>query len=287
MGEDSFYKKTIRGNRTDHLLWQKERLLTMLADDVVSKTDYKYLAWVDADVLFQNPTWVKDACDKLEDYMVIQTFDSASLLDHDLNVKQIPEEYYGLPQRHLSAIKYWELTGSDTQRPVNLGGPPKSQCGFAWASCREFFEQLGMEERNVFGDSDSFMLAALTGGEPFFNVHIHNCMGPGTVSAFNDYKDSLRKLASDLGKDLVSCSKGALYHLQHGSLAGKQYVDRLTMIREGRYDCFMDIQKDKNGLFSLTDSATPKLRENLIKYFNDREEDQFINNYELLETTKL
>ena len=66
--------------------------------------------------------------------------------------------------------------------------------------------------------------------------------------------------------------------MQHGSLAGKQYVDRLTMIREGRYDCFMDIQKDKNGLFSLTDSATPKLRENLIKYFNDREEDHFINN---------
>jgi hypothetical protein len=282
LGKDSFYKKTIRGSRADNLLWQKERLLNILAEDILDKTDYKYLGWADADVLFQNENWDKSVCDVLEENLVAQMFDSAALLSPDLTIKEIPEEYFGLPQRYLSTIKAWEAEGASTSDPINLAGPPATQCGFAWASCREFFETIGLEDRNAFGDSDSCMIAAFTGGEPFFNVHQMHCMGPSTVSEFTAYKQKIRDLASSLNKKVLSCSDGSLYHLQHGSLKGKQYCSRLDMIKEAKYDALKHIELDENGLWKISAAASPLLKKHLTKYFNDREEDQFLNNYDAL-----
>ena len=287
LGADSFYKKTLRGSRADNLLWQKERLLNILAEDILSKTDYKYLGWADADVLFQNENWDKSVCDVLEDHLVAQMFDSAALLSPDLTIKELPEEYFGLPQRYLSTIKAWEAEGASTSKPLNLAGPPATQCGFAWAACREFFETTGLEDRNAFGDSDSFMIAAFTCGEPFFNVHQMHCMGPSTVSEFTAYKKKIRDLASSLNKKVLSCAEGSLYHLQHGSLKGKQYCSRLDMIREAKYDALKHIELDKNGLWKISASASPLLKKHLTTYFNAREEDQFLNNYDVLHSYEL
>ena len=287
LGADSFYKKTLRGSRADNLLWQKERLLNILAEDILDKTDYKYLGWADADVLFQNENWDKSVCDVLEDHLVTQMFDSAALLSPDLTIKEIPEEYFGLPQRYLSTIKAWETEGASTSDPINLAGPPATQCGFAWAACREFFETVGLEDRNVFGDSDSCMIAAFTGGEPFFNVHQIHCMGPSTVPEFTAYKKKIRDLASSLNKKVISCSDGSIYHLQHGSLKGKQYCSRLDMIKEARFDALKHIELDKNGLWKISASASPLLKKHLTKYFTDRNEDQFLNNYDVLQAYEL
>ena len=62
-----------------HVLWQKERLLNALMERLPER--YRYVAWVDGDILFDRVDWMAGAVGLLERSPVIQLFDSVGYLD--------------------------------------------------------------------------------------------------------------------------------------------------------------------------------------------------------------
>ena len=61
------------------LMWQKERLLTIA---IAALPDYvKYVAWIDCDVLFDNPDWKEEARGLLDSNSVIQLFSEVAFPD--------------------------------------------------------------------------------------------------------------------------------------------------------------------------------------------------------------
>jgi hypothetical protein len=64
--------------RTNHILWHKERLLNLMLDHVPGQFDK--IAWVDADILFEDPNWVQSARDLLTNCLVVQLFSHATYL---------------------------------------------------------------------------------------------------------------------------------------------------------------------------------------------------------------
>ncbi len=61
--------------RGSGVMWQKERLLNIAAPTLPASCTK--IAWLDNDVLFENPNWVQETSDALETSFVVQPFDWA------------------------------------------------------------------------------------------------------------------------------------------------------------------------------------------------------------------
>ena len=61
--------------RTNSIVWSKENLINVVVNHLPD--DWKYMAWVDSDIEFQNKNWVNDTINELEIYKVVQLFSHA------------------------------------------------------------------------------------------------------------------------------------------------------------------------------------------------------------------
>ena len=67
------------------LMWQKERLLNLAVAALPSHV--KYVAWIDCDVLFDNPDWADEAKEMLAGSSVIQLFGEVGFPDANLSAR--------------------------------------------------------------------------------------------------------------------------------------------------------------------------------------------------------
>ena len=61
--------------RTDDEIWYKENLINIAATHLPN--DWEYMAWIDADIEFQNKKWVSETIELLQTYKVLQLFSHA------------------------------------------------------------------------------------------------------------------------------------------------------------------------------------------------------------------
>ena len=142
--------------RTDQELWHKEAMI----NEAVSRLppDWKYVAWVDADVTFVNPDWVHETMQQLQHYQIVQMFTHAI----DLGPS-------GEPIDNFQSFAYSHLM-------KQLGGPPKIggakggyygrywHPGFGWAYRRSAWDTIGgMLDINIVGGGDHQMAYGLLG----------------------------------------------------------------------------------------------------------------------------
>ena len=66
---------------TESVLWHKEALLNKIVAGLDPK--YKYVLWVDADVIFTNPDWMTDAVKELQTHNIVQLFEYCVHLNRD------------------------------------------------------------------------------------------------------------------------------------------------------------------------------------------------------------
>jgi len=81
---------------TESLLWHKEALLNKIISELPKK--YKYIFWVDADVIFNNQDWLIEAVDDFKNYDtdILQPFEYCVHLEQDeLSPSFDTEEYKG------------------------------------------------------------------------------------------------------------------------------------------------------------------------------------------------
>jgi hypothetical protein len=61
--------------RSPHQMWHKENLLNILMRRLPE--DWEYVAWIDADIVFQRPDWAVETVHLLQHYKIIQLFSHA------------------------------------------------------------------------------------------------------------------------------------------------------------------------------------------------------------------
>jgi hypothetical protein len=64
--------------RGEQALWIKENLLSILAKRIPLTA--RNLAWIDADVTFQNKNWVEETLEKLQKCDIVQLFEYSEFL---------------------------------------------------------------------------------------------------------------------------------------------------------------------------------------------------------------
>jgi hypothetical protein len=240
----------LRGSRQLHFLWQKERLLNLLIERLPPEVDA--IAWIDADVLFLNPHWVRSACQQLDSHAVVQLFADG----FDL-----------MPDGQLNRLKHstgWALT---QQLPDSLDFS-RSHPGFAWAARTSLLRRHGLYDCMVTGSGDALMLAGFAGKHPSMALRLNP-----------SWQAHLRRWAEGVARDsrgVVGYVPGSILHHWHGSRANRRYNERLTPLTRFNFDPESDLRLDENGLWAWSAAALRHKRAmiDLVRdYFAQRNED--------------
>jgi hypothetical protein len=238
----------VQVRRTDEL-WDKENLINLGISRLPS--DWKYVAWIDADVSFARPDWVLETLQQLQVYPIVQLFADAVDLGPE---HQIVQEHKGF------AYCYHQKLRRSDQYGV-FWHP-----GFAWACTREAFDALGgLIDWAILGAADHHMAKGLI-GEVLDSVH-------GGVSP--SYKDRLvqwqNRAVAQLQGDLGYVS-GLLMHHWHGKKQQRFYRERWSVLVDQQFDPLTDLVRDHQGLWRLAGNK-PGLRDGIRDYFRSRNED--------------
>jgi hypothetical protein len=235
----------------DSIFWCKENLINIGIEHVrMIDPSYKYVAWIDCDLAFSNPSWVEDAKRALDKYNVVQLFDEVIDLDKNGNA---------LLKSKQSFVAYYEQTGRTTNGYWYNYAP-----GFAWAYSRNFLESINLFDESLIWASDTIMSREL--------IHQkNNGFSTGVINRAEKWGEKARPLVSS-GLGYV---KNTIQHYWHGSRKNRSYESRGKILIKYNYDPEKDSVKDGMILNLCLHSERQKEFQNeIIQYFLSRKEDE-------------
>jgi hypothetical protein len=254
--------KNIIRYHTQNLLWHKETLLNKAIAQLPKQ--FKYIFWVDADVLFTNLNWIVEGVAKLQSCNIIQPFEYCVHLDRD-EIKPsfdldraISIDRY-LPNR--SNNKVWRsfcANFADTQLWEDENYDKHGHVGFAWGARRELLEAVPLYDRALIGGADHIIAHAAAGQIG------HACITKSFTDNIQEIDEwSWHFYGVTQGK--IGYVKGNLYHLWHGDIHDRQYLQR---IQDFTSQTVSITRRDDNGFFVTAD---PKIDRYMRNYFRRRE----------------
>lgn len=243
--------------RSDSVLWQKERLLNHTISLLPTECDK--VAWLDGDVLFPERGWVDRVVAALDEFDIVQLFSTV---------------------RHLAPGAWHpdgEVLGSDigllcqaTDFPDWLVRReakelPFAVPGYAWAARRSVLAAVGLYDRLILGNGDSFLADCLLAS--FGSHHYWNARTPGMATDMERWRAQF--LAP--GRPKVGYVRGEVFHLWHGRFSDRKYRERDAILIRHNFDPTVDIT-EKNGVYEwISDKFL--LHTEICDYFLTRAED--------------
>lgn len=258
----------IRINRvwTKNLLWHKEALLNNIIQSLPEK--YKYVFWVDADVIFDDRNWLVDATRELRSGAnLVQPFKYCVHLERD---ELTPSFDYKKESANTSKLRfrnpnmwhsfgYAHTVGISNHNNYEIHG----HVGFAWGARVDAVKALPLYDKALVGGADHIIAHAAT------NDLLHGCI----EKSFTEDLDSISKWSFEFYKLIrgkVSYSTGTLFHIWHGDIANREYFKR---VKEFTPISKTISKKDKNGLYISENDEETYVK----KYFKKRENTAPIN----------
>ncbi len=257
----SHYKdKNINLVRAEELLWHKETLLNKIIAEL--PPNYKYVFWLDADIVFDNDEWLIDGVAALQNCNIIQPFEYAVHLNQ--NEKKPSFDYKMMQKKPLPemlAYKMWRsfCSNANTPRFHSENYNEHGHVGFAWAARREILEKLPLYEKALIGGADHIM-AHGAANQPF-----HACI----AKTFTDDLETVQQYMKYLGKLVngqIGFCKGTLFHIWHGDIEKRQYFQRVKDFTPMAKNINI---RDKNGFF--TSQSNFHTTNYIRQYFDIRE----------------
>jgi hypothetical protein len=241
--------------RTSTELWHKENALNLLMARLPA--DWKYVAWIDADVHFARPNWAQETLHSLQHYSVVQPWGECLDLGPDGQV--VNENMPSMMHQYIHA------TGWDANLDPYYS-KERGHCGYAWAARREAIDALGgLLDASILGANDHHMSLGLVGEiEKSYNGQ----MSPQFKHALAQWESR----AEEHIKRNVGYIPGLIMHNWHGAKKYRRYIDRWQVLVKHQYDPYVDIKRDSQGLYVLTGNKIG-LRDDLRAYFRQRNED--------------
>lgn len=235
--------------RTNHELWHKERMLNLGIQRLPK--DWKYVAWIDADIIFTRPDWVEETVQLLQHYSAIQMFSQAMDLTPD----------YEILKTHQGAIWAYQEDKLFQSNKYDHFHP-----GFAWAARKDALDKLGgLFDTAILGSADRHMALSLVGRASKSHPR-------GISKGYLEQLELWQDRANQYIRGNVGFMPGLLLHYWHGKKVDRRYCDRWKILINQKFDPEFDLKFDTQGLYQFTD-RNPKLKYEVRKYFNARNED--------------
>jgi hypothetical protein len=250
--------------RTRSELWLKENAINVAVSRLPA--DWKYVAWVDADVLFARQDWANETLHQLQHYSIVQMWSHFQDLTPEHEVIGTARSFV---ECYLNGYQSAVVSG---RQPPSYTGPNKPNRGYpgatglAWAMRRDTWDHLGgLIDYSILGACDWYMAHALVGAL-------------GDVAKKDWTPAHLNKMlvwqqrAERYVMRNVGVVKGLALHYWHGPKSLRRYHTRDSILVKNNFDPDLDLKRDWQGLYQLTDRNS-RLRDDLRWYFRQRNED--------------
>ena len=244
--------------RTNHEVWHKENLINIGVSRLPA--DWKYVAWIDADVSFARPDIVTETIHQLQHFSVVQMFTQATDLGPRYETLQTFDGFVAQWMAHRTRHV------PDYPKPAQYGN---WHPGYAWACRRDAWDHLGgLLDFSIIGSADRYMADALIGevAQSLSAEIVRDCP-TYTQWCLEWQARAERHLKRNLG-----FVDGLLLHYFHGAKKNRGYINRPSILWNNQFDPSRDIKRDWQGLWQLTDQKI-SLRDQLRGYFRARDED--------------
>jgi len=236
----------IRGSE-NNIMWQKERLLNIALESLPPSIDR--VAWLDADIIFENPFWFEETEKKLESFPVVQLFESAYEKGGD---SSSPNTGVGFG-KFKSVSDY--LAPWPTEFPLT---------GLAWAARRDVLKS-GFFDLGIIGSGDLYQINAWLN---YWNSDFVLRMPPKLRKQFLLWGwEPAQQVQGTIG--FIS---GRIEHLKHGPLKNREYYKRQQVLVADEFCPVEDLKIDKNGIYAWTQKGL-RFRKQLESYFFNRQSD--------------
>jgi hypothetical protein len=237
--------------RTHHEIWYKENLINIGISNL--PYDWEYVAWIDADIEFQNKNWVRDTIEQLQTYDVIQLFTHAIDLGPNGETLQV---HTGFMYSYINEGCSWKKDKYAGYR----------HSGYAWAATRRAINNMGtLLEFAIFGSADYHMAVGFIGE---MDKSLRGDLHPNYIKLCKLFEERCERHI----KRNVGYLDGTILHNWHSCKSRRRYHDRPKTLANLQFDPLRDLKKDWEGLWQLED-INIKLRDEIRYYFRSRHED--------------
>lgn len=256
--------------RTEHELWHKENMINLGIEYLCQwKPDWKYVAWIDADVMFQRRDIITETVQQLQHFDFVQMWSHvADLGPQGQIIKNDVSFMYQYHKNGMAAPK----TAKGIPSKYGYGMHEKGYFwhpGYAWAARRSALDSVRLFDKGILGSSDHHMAMALVGkGE----LSVPTGLSPEYYKAVQTWE----KLANLRIRRNVGYVPGTITHGWHGPKTKRKYTERWDVLRASQFDPHADLTRDAQGLYRLNDfmdDRSIRLRDDIRLYFRDRDED--------------
>ena len=238
------------GITTQECIWIKESLINIVIEKLPN--NWKYIAWIDADLTFLNTNWVYDTINKLKSYDVIQLYQTCINVGPNGEAFKIDKSFGYM---HETSKFPWTKT-----HKYGFWHP-----GYAWACTRFAYSSMNkLIDFGILGSGDHHMALALIGKV--------NLSHPGNIHT--NYKNLLIGFQERCLKNNLKLSyiNGSILHHWHGRLEDRKYQERWNILTKENYDPLNDLYYTSEGYIQLTQTGK-RFTSLLLNYFNERNED--------------
>ena len=237
-------------------IWIKESMINLAIQHISRQhPDWRYIAWVDADVKFEKGMLEKTV-HELQIWDLVQMWSHAVDLGPNDETLQVQVSYM---------YAHWNDMVIPGNTPYTQGGHP----GYAWAARREAVNKLGgLVDWAVLGSADRHMAGALVG-------KVHETYHHGINNNYKEWLHVWQSRAETHIRRNVGYVQGTIRHLWHGKKSQRGYSSRWKLLVDHQFNPVTDIKKDVYGLWQLV-AESPRqirMRDDMRRYFRDRMED--------------
>ena len=243
----------------DDVVWSKENLLNLLRKQLPE--DAKYIAWIDADVVFSRSDWVKATINALQEKDVVQMFSEC---------RDLYPDYTTIPNSVFRGIIHQAINNPLFSMEDGYGKKRTGHTGYAWACTADAWDKTdGLIDFSVMGSGDYQMSCALLGNVVASTYD--KSYSEGYVDALQQWQDK----ASGLSVGYVD---GLCLHNYHGKKSDRGYGTRWKVLVDLEFSPQRDLIVGDNGVITLNKDSEKysELKENLISYFSSRKEDSHL-----------
>jgi hypothetical protein len=232
----------------DSPVWLKENLVNIGTKELPK--DWKYIAWIDADVEFLNRKWVQDTLTELESYDIVQMFQTCVNLGPSGESLKI-DKSFGYMHRD-SGTAYTKTDRYGFWHP-----------GYAWACTRKAYDQMhGLVDWAILGSGDRHMALAWIG----------RALDSAPGNIHKNYKAMLEEYQIACRGLEISYIEGTILHFWHGRFEDRRYKERWEILTRNNFDPLTDTGMTDTGLVQLSLKGR-RLAKELKGYFEGRRED--------------
>jgi hypothetical protein len=241
----------IRLPEDEPILWLKESMVNVAVRGLLPP-EWKVMAWIDADLAFENLFWATECLQLLNGaYDVVQLFSHCVDMDAEEGAMKI---HTSLGYQHVKGLV-------SSGKGLNYGHP-----GYAWACSRSAYEQMeGLYELAVLGSGDIVMALSF----------VQSPMTPISMSSHPEYLKSVTEFKRRVRGFRLGYVSGVIRHYYHGSKVNRKYVEPWKILVRGGYCPRLHVWNDEEngGILRATADFPVAMSEKMREYFFSRMED--------------